>query len=108
MASWIGYYIAGEAPKFPVKRVLLTPNAIRQGNNHIIDSKIILVEGSSYDVRWILVRQGNSFKVVEVQVDLGLGLIDITPHLRDVFVRHIEDNGKSVASLVATLSKFTR
>ncbi len=108
MASWIGYYAAGEAPKFPIKRVLLSPNAIREGSYHIVNSQIQLVSGKNYNVRWVLTPSNRSFKVVEVQLDIGLGLANITPYLRDIFVRHIEENNESVTNLVTALAKFNR
>ncbi|MEO1608643.1 MAG: ABC transporter substrate-binding protein [Pseudomonadota bacterium] len=107
MAGWIGYYAAGEAIKYPVKKVLLTTTAKRDGNYYIIDSKVELENAEVYDVRWFLVRFEQSFKVVEVQIDIGLGLTDITPYLRSIFVDHIEENDKSVANLVATLARYS-
>src|SRR5688572_20475573 len=63
MARFIGRYAASEAPKYPVARVEWSNQSVRGASGLMVDSRVVLADGSSYDVRWLLFKYGNSYKV---------------------------------------------
>ncbi len=101
LARFIGRYAANEAPKYPVSRVKFASAAIRDGRSILVDSEIVLVDGSSYDVRWMLMPNRKSFKVRDAQV-LGFW---ISPFLQKLFEDYIAENGGQVGKLVMALNR---
>jgi len=101
MVRFIGRYAATEAPKYTVSRVEWSDQSVRGANGIMVDSKITLSNGSTYDVRWLLVRYGNTFKVRDAMV-VGFW---ITPFLKKLFEDYIAQNGGNPRALVAALSR---
>jgi len=101
LAKFVGRYAATEAPKYPVARVTFAPNAIRDGRAVMVDSRIYLKDGTTYDVRWMLVESRGAYKVRDAQV-LGFW---VSPFLQTLFQNYIRDNGGQVAALVTALSR---
>ena len=102
VARFIGRYAAGEAPKYPVARVVFARAGIRDGRSILVDSRVILKSGSTYDVRWMLLPNRGSFKVRDAQV-LGFW---VSPFLQTLFQNYIKENGGRVDSLVTVLSRL--
>jgi phospholipid transport system substrate-binding protein len=101
MVRFIGRYAATEAPKYTVSRVEWSDQSVRGANGIMVDSKITLSNGSTYDVRWLLVRYGNTFKVRDAMV-VGFWM---TPFLKKLFEDYIAQNGGNPRALVAALSR---
>lgn len=101
LVRFIGRYAASEAPKYPVANVKFAPSAIRDGRSVMVDSQVILSDGTAYDVRWMLIQNRNSFKVRDAQV-LGFW---VSPFLQRLFENYIAENGGRVGSLVMALNR---
>jgi len=101
LARFIGRYASKEAPKYPVARVVFAPSAIRDGRSVMVDSQIILKDGSTYDVRWMLIPNRKTFKVRDAQV-LSFW---VSPFLQQLFQNYISENGGRVGSLVMALNR---
>ena len=101
MARFIGRYAATEAPKYPVARVEWSNQSVRGSSGLMVDSRIVLADGSSYDVRWLLFKYGNSYKVRDAMV-LGFWM---TPFLKTLFEDYISKNGGNPRALTAALSR---
>ncbi len=67
----------------------------------MVDSRITLSNGSSYDVRWLVARYGKSFRVRDAMV----GPIWVTPLLKNLFEDYIAQNGGHPKALVAVLNR---
>ncbi|MGI9520773.1 MAG: ABC transporter substrate-binding protein [Hyphomicrobiaceae bacterium] len=102
VTRFIGRYAANEAPKYPVSRVVFARAGIRDGRAILIDSRVILKSGTTYDVRWMLVPNRGSFKVRDAQV-LGFW---VSPFLQTLFENYIKDNGGRVSDLVTVLNRM--
>ena len=89
MARFIGRYAAAESPKYQVARVEWSDQSMRSGSGVMVDSRIILADGSGYDVRWALTRYGATYKVRDAMV-LGFWM---TPFLKNLFEDYIAKNG---------------
>jgi phospholipid transport system substrate-binding protein len=102
MTRFIGRYAATEAPKYPVERVKFAAAGIRDGRTVLVDSQIVLKDGSTYDVRWMLLPNRGGFKVRDAQV-LGFW---VSPFLQTLFQNYIKENGGNVNALVTVLSRM--
>jgi len=101
LVRFIGRYAAAEAPKYPVAQVKFAPSAVRDGRSVMVDSQVILTDGSTYDVRWMLIENRSTFKVRDAQV-LGFW---VSPFLQRLFENYISENGGRVGSLVMALNR---
>jgi len=101
MARFIGRYAAAEAPKYPVARVEWANQSMRSGSGVMVDSRIILADGTGYDVRWALSKYGASYKVRDAMV-LGFWM---TPFLKNLFEDYIAKNGGNPRALAAALNR---
>jgi phospholipid transport system substrate-binding protein len=101
MVKFIGRYAATEAPKYTVSKVEWSNESIRGANGIMVDSKVTIEGGGTYDVRWLLVRYGNSFKVRDAMV-IGVWM---TPFLKKLFEDYIAQNGGNPRALVAALNR---
>ena len=101
LVKFIGRYAATEAPKYPIAKVEWANESIPGANGIMVDSKITLSNGSSYDVRWVLVRHRNTFRVRDAMV----GIFSSTQLLQKLFEDYIAQNGGHPRALVAVLNR---
>jgi phospholipid transport system substrate-binding protein len=101
MARFIGRYAASESPKYQVARVEWANRSVRGASGLFVDSRVTLTDGTSYDVRWLLFKYGNSYKVRDAMV-LGFWM---TPFLKNLFEDYISKNGGNPRALTAALSR---
>jgi phospholipid transport system substrate-binding protein len=101
VVRFISRYAAGEAPKYTVARVEWVNQSIRGSTGVMVDSKVVLENGTAYDVRWLLSKYGNSYKVRDAMV-YGLWM---TPFLKKLFEDYIAQNGGNPRSLMTALNR---
>jgi phospholipid transport system substrate-binding protein len=101
MVRFISRYASTEAPKYPIARVEWSDESFRGGNGLMVDSKVVLEDGSVYEVRWLLAQYGTTYKVRDAMV-LGFWM---TPFLRKLFEDYIAQNGGHASALVAALNR---
>jgi len=99
MVRFIGRYAASQAPNFPVARVEWSDQSFRGASGLMVDSKVILEDGSVYEVRWLLSKHGTTYKVRDAMV-AGWWM---TPFLKNLFEDYIARNGGNPRALVAAL-----
>lgn len=100
MTRFIGRYAAQQAPKYPVARYEIL-SSLQGGSGLMVDSRITLRDGSTYDVRWLLSKYGNTYRVRDAMV-YGFWM---TPFLRKIFENYVSEHGGNVKALVAILNK---
>jgi phospholipid transport system substrate-binding protein len=101
MVRFISRYASSEAPKYPVARVEWSNQSFRGASGLMVDSKVVLEDGSTYEVRWLLVRRGDTYKVRDAMV-VGFWM---TPFLKQLFEDYIAQNGGHPRALVAALNR---
>jgi phospholipid transport system substrate-binding protein len=101
MVRFIGRYAATEAPKYPVARVTFTPEVRETRAGIVVDSSVIMQDGTSYDVAWLLTRYGNSYRIRDAQV-MSFWL---SSFLKKLFEDYIAQNNGSVKALVMVLQR---
>lgn len=101
MVRFMARYAAGEAPKYPVRNVRVLSRGFRISGGIGVDTRVVLRNGTSYDIRWLLVRRGGTYKVRDVQV-VGIWILQFQ---RTLFRKFIEEKGGRVAALVRVLTR---
>ncbi|MEO1282289.1 MAG: ABC transporter substrate-binding protein [Pseudomonadota bacterium] len=101
MVKFISRYAANEGPKYPVARAVVIGQSGETKSGVYVDSNVALQSGTSYDVRWFLVRRGSSWKVRDAEV-IGFWM---SPFLKNLFESYISENGGNPKSLVIALNR---
>ena len=101
MVRFIARYASTEAPKYPVSHAEILSPVVREGDAIYVDSRVHLQGGTVYDVRWLLVPQGKSFRVRDAQV-MGFWM---SPFLKNLFESYIGENGGNPQALVIALNR---
>lgn len=101
MVNWIARYAATESPKYPVATAIVLGQTAETKKGAYVDSRVKLRDGTEYDVRWWLVRRGQTFKVADAQV-LGFWARE---SLKDLFEKYIAENGGNPRALIIALSR---
>ncbi len=101
MVRFIARYAATESPKYPVSHAEILSPVVREGDGVYVDSRVHLQNGTVYDVRWLLIPQGKSFRVRDAQV-MGFWM---SPFLKNLFESYIGENGGNPQALVIALNR---
>lgn len=101
MINFIAKYAATNAPKYPVANAVVTGQTEESKTGVHVDTRVTLQDGTAYDVRWLLVRRGTTWKVRDAQV-LGFWM---SPFLKNLFENYIAENGGNPRALVVALNK---
>jgi uncharacterized caspase-like protein/ABC-type transporter MlaC component len=101
MARFIGRYVAAETQKYPVTRIERSDQVVRAGSGTMVDLRVIMADGSGYDVRCLLTKYGSTFKIRDVMVQ-GFWA---TPFLKALFEDYIEKNGGDPRALITSLNR---
>ena len=101
MISFISKYSAKEGPKYPVASAVVVGQSQETAGGATVDSRLTLRSGDAYDIRWKLVRDGQSFKVRDAQV-VGFWM---TSFLDNLFQTYISENGNNPRALVMALNR---
>jgi phospholipid transport system substrate-binding protein len=102
MVRFIGRYASTEAPKYSVARVDWDNQSFRSSSGGVmVQSRVTLSNGTSYDVSWLLSKQGSTYKVRDAMV-LGFWM---TPFLKSLFEDYISKHGGNPRALVTALNR---
>lgn len=101
MISFISKYSAKEGPKYPVASAVVVGQSQETAGGATVDSRLTLRSGETYDIRWKLVREGQSFRVRDAQV-VGFWM---TSFLDNLFQTYITENGNNPRALVMALNR---
>ncbi len=101
MVGFLARYAASQAPKYPVRNVVMTSQTKETRSGVYVDSVVTLTDGTSYDVRWWLIRRGGTYKVGDVSV-LGFWGRE---QLKRLFEGYIAENGGNPKALIVALNR---
>ncbi|HEX6611651.1 MAG TPA: ABC transporter substrate-binding protein [Hyphomicrobiaceae bacterium] len=101
IVKFLGRYAANEAPKYPVAKYEIISPSVQGANGTMVDSRITLKDGNTYDVRWLLSKYGNTYRVRDAMV-YGFWM---TPFLKKLFEDYVGENGGNVKALVVVLNR---
>ncbi len=101
LVAFVSRYAANESPKYSVARAVVLGQTEETTGGVYVDSVVKMNDGTSYDVRWWLVRRGSSYKVGDAQV-LGFWARD---SLKNLFENYISENGGNPKALVVALNR---
>lgn len=100
--QFLSDYGTKDGPKYPVASAVVTGVGEETKTGAAVDTRITLRSGETYDVRWYLVRSGQTFKVRDAQV----GIFSAVAQLERLFQNWLDENGRNPRSLVMVLNKF--
>ena len=100
MINFISKYAAKEGPKYPVATAMVIGQGAETTGGASVDSRVTLRSGEIYEIRWKLVRTGQSFKVRDAEV-LGFSMAS---QLDTLFQNYISENGNNPRALVMALN----
>lgn len=101
MINFIAKYAAKEGPKYTVTSAVVTGQGAGDAGGTNVDSHISLADGSGYDIRWLVMKTSEGYKVRDAQV-VGFWM---TSFLDDLFQNYITENGNNPRALVLALSR---
>jgi phospholipid transport system substrate-binding protein len=101
MVNFIARYAAKESAKYQIVKAAVLGQSEEDARGASVETRVVLRSGESYDVRWQLVRSGQSFKIRDAQV-LGFWM---TPFLATLFQNYIAENGGSSKALIMALNR---
>lgn len=101
MIKFMSNYASKEAPKYPVARAIVLGATEETASGAHIDTRVELRDGTTYDVRWLVVRRGDGWKVRDAQV-LGFWM---SPFMKNLFENYISENGGNPQALIVALNR---
>lgn len=101
MVNFISRYAAKEGPKYPITRAVVVGRGEETAGGTMVDTRVQLRSGETYDVRWKVVRSGGRYRVRDAQV-IGFWM---TSFLDTLFQNYITENGGNPRALVMALSR---
>jgi phospholipid transport system substrate-binding protein len=101
MVNFIARYAVKESAKYQIVKANILGQSDEDAQGASVETRVYLAGGESYDVRWKLVRSGQSFKIRDAQV-LGFWM---TPFLATLFQNYIAENGGSSKALIMALNR---
>lgn len=104
MVRFISRYAASESQKYQVANAEFLGPAYRTKSGVMVDTRVHLKSGQTYDVQWLLQPSSGGYRVRDARVQVVLADYWLTPFLKDLFEKYITENG-SVAALVVALSR---
>jgi len=101
MTRFMARYIISQSRTYKVAQAQILRPSSRSGRDYVVDSKVTLVDGTVYDVQWLLAKRGNSFKVRDINV-LGFWVL---PFQRNLFRSYVRKANGNVNALVLALNQ---
>lgn len=99
--KFMARYFTDQSRAYDIVDADVVRPSMREGKYYLVDTKVYLGSGWSYNVRWQLKRRGNGrFKIIDTQV-LGFWL---TPFQRDLFVNYVQKAGGNIRALIWALN----
>ena len=100
VSRFMARYFMSQHERYKLVSARIESPSMKDEDRIFVDSKVYLESGTTYNVRWELMRRGKSYKIRDVQF-LGFSLIALQGNL---FRRYIQDHDDNVNALVIALS----
>ena len=100
-ATFMARYLADQSREFRIAKYELGDAEVDSNKEVLINSKVYLLSGQTYNVGWRLGWRGGRYKVIDVKV-LGFSLIYMQ---RGLFTSFISKRNGDVTQLVAALTR---
>lgn len=100
MTRFMARYLISQSRTYKIASARIISPSFREENAVMVDSQVVLKDGTAYDVRWRLVKRGKTFKIRDAQV-MGFWLM---PFQRNLFRTYIQERNGNVSALVTALN----
>lgn len=100
VAKFMARYLMDQYKQYEIKTAKITGLGGKQKGSVLVDSEVVLTDGTVYDVQWRLTAHKRTYKIRDAKV-LGFWLI---PFQRDLFNNFVSEQGGNVNALVLALN----
>ena len=94
-------YFASNSKKYRVKKAVINPKVSEGDGKVYVDSKVKLTSGSTYNIRWTLVKRRGRYKVRDVKVLI----FSLVSQQRALFYNFLSKKNGDVNALVLALNR---
>jgi phospholipid transport system substrate-binding protein len=101
VTRFMAKYAITEGKKYQVSHLTFQPGSRPAKYGLMVDSTVHMRDGSSYDVQWMLSKQGTTYKIRDAQI-LTFWM---TGQLQRLFTNYVGENGGQVKSLIIALNR---
>ncbi len=101
MTKFMARYVVSQSKTYRVARAEILRPSTRRGRDFLVDSRVILTDGTVYNVQWLLAKRGATYKVRDVNV-LGFWVM---PFQRNLFRSYVRKANGNVNALVVALNQ---
>ncbi len=101
VATFMSRYMAEQSRNYPIAKFDIGDATIDKDKNVLVDSKIYLMAGQVYSVKWKLNWIGGTYKVADASF-LGFSMIN---QERNLFTSYISKHNGDVTALITALNR---
>jgi phospholipid transport system substrate-binding protein len=101
VVTFMSRYFAEQSREYRVAKYEIGEASVESDNEVNVGSKIYLLNGQTYNVRWKLIWRGGTYKIADVKV-MGFSLTYLQ---RGLFTSYISKRKGDVSQLVAALTR---
>ena len=99
--NFMARYFADQSRKYRIVKTAIDQTPRKDGKDLMVNTKIWLASGSTYNVVWRLARRRKSWRITDVKV-LGFSLSFLQ---RGIFYKYLKKKNGNVNALVAALNR---
>ncbi len=94
-------YFVDQSKQYRIKRAEIGSNVTESEGDYIVNTKVFLKNGNTYNVAWRLAKRRGSFRITDAKV-LGFSM---TYMQRNLFYSFLAKRNGNVKALVAALNR---
>lgn len=99
--AFMGRYFSNESRRYKVVKTQINSNVVNDGKDVLINTKVKLSSGSTYNVVWRLAKRRSGYRITDVKV-LGFSLTYLQ---RGMFSSYIRKKDGNVDALITALNR---
>ncbi len=99
--AFMSRYFANESRKYRIVKTKIKSEVSTEGDNVVVNTRVGLASGSSYNVVWYLRKLGKIYKVTDVKV-LGFSMTYLQ---RNMFSAYVRKKNGDVNELIVALNR---
>ena len=101
VATFISRYMADQSRNFPVAKFEIGEATVDRDKNVLVDSKVFMMAGQTYNVTWKLNWDGGTYKVADARF-MGFSM---TGQEKSLFASYIAKHDGDVNALIVALNR---
>ncbi len=99
--AFMGRYFSNESRRYKVAKTQINSNIKEDGNDVLINTKVELTTGTTYNVEWRLTKRRAGYKITDIKV-LGFSMTYLQ---RGMFTSYVRKKNGNVEELITALNR---